>query len=166
MMNRFCSRPGGIRIANYLSNALQGLLVKAKSIVLSQNGLSGTIPTEFGNLYGATVLDLSGNQLSGPIPSELGAMDSNAQPLELTRSNDDGTRNTTQINLGGNELTGTVPASLGMLGELRVLDISGNIELTGTIPESLCVLESWPDGGGIKLECELVNCTCDACACL
>ena len=116
-------------------------------------------------MHGVAVLSLYGNQLSGPIPSELGLLDSNTKPLELIRGKDNGIRNVTKILLHDNDLTGTVPLSLGMLGMLQVLEVYNNSRLSGTIPTSLCELGSWPEEGGIKVDCELVNCTCGACSC-
>jgi len=45
----------------------------ANSIVYMDRGLTGTIPTQFGLVTKATMLQLSSNQLSLAIPSELGA---------------------------------------------------------------------------------------------
>lgn len=106
-----------------------------------------------------------GNLFSGPIPSELGALDSNTEPVEMDRPDDDGSRNISKIFLWGNALTGTVPPSLGLLTGLQLLEIYDNTGLTGGIPTSLCGLETWPEEGGIKVDCEFVNCSCDACLC-
>lgn len=150
--------------------SMQGLLGKAKRMIISNNMLTGNLPTELGNMHGLEWLLLDSNQLSGPIPSELGLLDSNAELVKVVqvpgRVPDDGLRNITSISLHTNDLTGTVPSSLGMLGKLKALDIYNNTWLTGEIPTSLCDLESWPEGGGLKIECELVSCNCSACDCL
>ena len=152
---------------SYCASLLQGLLGLARNIDLSQNGFTGTLPTELGNLRGSAVLSLFDNQLSGPIPSELGLLDSNTEALDLIRPREyEGIRNVTKILLYDNELTGTVPSSLGMLGMLKALEIYNNSGLSGTIPASLCGLGSLSEVGGIKLDCELNNCTCDACSCM
>ena len=145
---------------------MQGLLRKVKRLLISNNMFTGTLPTELGNMHGVERLWLQNNQLSGPIPSELGLLDSNTEPIEVVRVIDKGIRNVTSILLHDNDLTGTVPSSLGMLGMLKALEIYNNSGLTGDIPTSLCDLESWPEGGGLKIDCELVSCNCSACNCL
>ena len=37
--------------------------------------MTGTIPTELGNLTSLAILNLSANQLTGEIPAELGRLD-------------------------------------------------------------------------------------------
>eukprot|EP00526_Cylindrotheca_closterium_P027771 CAMPEP_0113653786 /NCGR_PEP_ID=MMETSP0017_2-20120614/28781_1 /TAXON_ID=2856 /ORGANISM="Cylindrotheca closterium" /LENGTH=89 /DNA_ID=CAMNT_0000566835 /DNA_START=27 /DNA_END=299 /DNA_ORIENTATION=- /assembly_acc=CAM_ASM_000147 len=54
--------------------------------------LSGTIPSEIGNLWSLQALHLSNNRLSGPIPSEMG----NLRQLQ-------------RLYLDGNRLTSTIP---------------------------------------------------------
>ena len=143
---------------------LQGLLSIMHTLDLSSNRLTGTLPTEFGNLQGSTVLSLFSNLLSGPIPSELGELDSRELPLETFTKW--GERNISTISLSGNEFTGAVPSTLGSLGLLKRLELYNNSGLTGEIPTSLCGLQSWPEaGGGIQVDCEFVNCTCETCQC-
>ena len=136
-----------------------------KTLSLGNQHFTGTLPTELGNLYGVLSLTLSGNKLSGPIPSELGLLDSNTEIIDLIRK-ENSYRNVTRIALNDNDLTGTVPASLGMLGMLKTLLIYNNTGLTGTIPAAVCNLSSWPEAGGINLDCQNVNCTCGACLCV
>ena len=89
---------------------------------LSENGLSGTIPPELGNLTELEWLYLHSNQLSGVIPSELGGLTN----LEL-------------LSLGDNRLRGVIPSELGNLTYLAVLHLRGN-KLTGEIPSALSKL--------------------------
>ena len=63
---------------------------------LDFNQLSGTIPTELGELGSLTGLDFGLNELSGTIPTELGALTS-----------------LTVLSLYENQLSGTIPTELG-----------------------------------------------------
>ena len=79
-------------------------------------GLTGSIPSQFGELTGLRVLDLSDNDLSGWIPWELGSL-ANLQVL----------------NLSGNRLIGSLAPELADLGRLDELNLRSNL-LTGTVP--------------------------------
>jgi Leucine-rich repeat (LRR) protein len=107
------------------------------------NQLTGTIPSELGNLLNLTGLYLNDNQLTGPIPVELGrlvnlnqlSIESNLLngpiPIELGNL-----VNLNQLLLGANQLTGLVPPELGNLANLTSLHLQGN-QLSGCFPESL-----------------------------
>ena len=86
---------------------------------LSENKLTGPIPSELEKLTSLTDLSLDGNKLTGPIPSEL---------EKLT--------NLTHLGLDSNQLTGPIPSELGKLTNLTYLGLSGN-RLTGPIPSEL-----------------------------
>ena len=86
---------------------------------LRNNNLTGTIPTELGNLINLTYLNLSYNELSGEIPEELS---------KLTKLE--------HLYLGNNELSGAIPVELGKLTKLEYLDFRDN-ELSGAIPVEL-----------------------------
>ena len=92
---------------------------RVTNLDLNDNQLSGTIPTQLGNLANLEGLHLTRNQLTGTIPAELGGLTS----LEI-------------LALGGNQLTGTIPPWLGSLANLEELYLWGN-DLTGTIPAEL-----------------------------
>ncbi len=89
-----------------------------RTLWLSNNQLSGSIPSELGNLSQLTLLRLENNQLSGSIPSEL-------ENLRLTI-----------LYLYNNQLSGSIPSELGNLSQLRNLSFDGN-QLSGSIPSEL-----------------------------
>ncbi len=112
-------------------------------LIFHGNNLTGTIPSELGNLSSLTSLHLDGNSMTGTIPKELGNL-SNLSELDLADNNLTGTipselgnlSSLTWLDLGGNALTGTIPSELGNLSSLTRLYLWDN-ELTGTIPEEL-----------------------------
>lgn len=101
-----------------------GDLANLRYLTASENGLVGTIPPKLGNLANLRILRLWTNALSGPIPAELG----NLANLET-------------LDLGGNlfsrnRLSGPIPPALGDLANLKSLNLSGN-ELSGPLPPEL-----------------------------
>ena len=94
---------------------------RVQRLDLSDNGLTGGIPPELGNLANLEELDLRDNGLTGQIPPELGSL------VSLR-----------QLDLGSNDgLTGEIPPELGSLASLRQLDLGSNDGLTGQIPPEL-----------------------------
>ena len=89
------------------------------SLDLYDNGLSGAIPRQLGDLPNLHYLVLADNQLSGPIPSWMGT-------LTKLRS----------LYLQGNDLGGPIPHQLGNLTNLEHLDLA-RTGLTGPIPREL-----------------------------
>ena len=91
---------------------------------LHDNGLTGEIPPELGDLENLERLNLSSNELTGEIPPELGDL----EKLE-------------RLNLSGNELAGEIPPGLGNLASLTGLALVRN-DLSGGIPPELGNLAS------------------------
>ena len=126
---------------------------RVTGLVLDDNGLTGPIPPELGDLARLEVLSLSRNALTGPVSAELGAL-ANLEWLDLSSNNLTGPvprelgslAKLTWLTLNGNGLTGPVPAGLGNLGRLRVLYLHEN-DLSGRIPGELGGLTSleWLD---------------------
>ena len=96
-----------------------GDLANLEELYLWGNQLTGEIPTELGSLANLTGLSLSDNQLTGEIPTELGDL-----------------ANLEELYLWGNQLTGEIPAELGSLANLTGLWLSDN-QLSGEIPSEL-----------------------------
>ncbi|CAN4104742.1 unnamed protein product [Withania somnifera] len=157
------------------SNCLQGSLpIPSGStgyFYISQNNLSGEIPSSICNLTSLVVLDLAKNNLKGAIPQCLGNirdlwvldMHHNSLTGEIPSS----ICNLTSLqilNLASNNLKGEIPQCLGNIGGLGVLDMHHN-SLTGILPMTFEIgssLESFNLHGN-KLEGEipesLANCT-------
>lgn len=107
---------------NNLSGVLPSGLQDLSSLTglwMHDNNLSGTIPQVWGSLSDLMYFDVAGNQLSGSIPAELGDL-SNLEGLWLN----------------GNRLSGSIPTTLGNLSNLTSLILSGN-QLSGPIPAEI-----------------------------
>ncbi|KAK9209708.1 hypothetical protein WN944_002076 [Citrus x changshan-huyou] len=92
---------------------------RVTALNISGLNLTGTIPSELGDLSSLQTLDLSFNWFSGEIPEALG----NLAELE-------------ELWLKNNFLTGTIPSSIFNLSSLSNLDLSYN-NLKGIIPSQL-----------------------------
>ncbi len=95
---------------------------KITGLNLENNGLSGEIPFEIGNLKNLESLSLFYNEIAGNIPSEIGNL-----------------KNLKKLILGANELTGSIPSEIWNLDNLTSLDLSSNggAVLTGNIPAAI-----------------------------
>ena len=96
-----------------------GQLTNLVTLKLQYNELTGSIPTEIGNLTSLVKLDLRYNNLSGSIPTEIGS---------LTSLN--------ELRIQKNQLSGTIPSAIGNLTELTHLYLYGN-QFTGSIPTEI-----------------------------
>ncbi|GAB5520406.1 MAG: hypothetical protein RhofKO_26570 [Rhodothermales bacterium] len=112
-------------------------------LILSGNQLTGTIPSEIGDLTALTNWELSGNGLTGVIPDAIGRLFSlkffsmNQNQLTGTIPAEVGQlTNLTSLNLNNNELTGALPAEIGQLTNLTSLSLSGN-QLSGALPAEI-----------------------------
>ncbi|NJO17176.1 MAG: hypothetical protein HC877_15960 [Thioploca sp.] len=107
---------------NQLSGSIPsqlGNLSQLEQLYLYSNQLTSSIPSELGNLSQLQELTLSNNQLSGSIPSELGN-------LSLLQ----------HLSLDNNQLNGSIPSELGNLSQLQHLNLDNN-QLSGPIPSEL-----------------------------
>jgi len=94
------------------------------ALYLSNNQLSGPLPSELGNLTALEQVNLSNNNITGPIPPEIG----NMTALIV-------------MELQNNMLSGVLPSELGNLPNMNTIESGFNLnsnKLRGQIPEELC----------------------------
>jgi Leucine-rich repeat (LRR) protein len=134
-------------------------------LLLSGNRLSGTLSEEFlaaiGRQSRLAILDLSDNQLSGTIPSAISALGS-AAVVRLGGNHFCGTippqlgqmSGLRQLLVGSNHLSGPIPAEIGALAELENLDLAANA-LEGALPVEIAAVSScsWPWCGAYPEVC-------------
>ena len=116
---------------------------RVTKIELSDNGLTGTLPPEIGDLTSLTEFVTNFNQLTGTIPTEIGYL-TNLVDLNFDSNLLSGTIpieignliNLIFLNMDTNQLTGTIPTEIGNLVNLTWLDFFTN-QLSGTIPTEI-----------------------------
>jgi cysteine-rich repeat protein len=116
---------------------------QVSGLSLFTNQLTGTIPSELGNLASLTDLRLYDNQLTAAIPPELGGL-ANLRTLYLHQNQLTGPiplelgnlSNMTDLRMNTNQLTGPIPPELGNLSNLITLYLYSN-QLSGSIPPEL-----------------------------
>ncbi|KAL7190016.1 hypothetical protein ACSBR1_039626 [Camellia fascicularis] len=116
---------------------------------ISNNKLTGEIPTLICNLSYLLVLDLSNNSLSGSISQCLGNLSNSLSVLNLGINRFRGTFTATftkgnmlrNLNLNGNQIEGQVPRSLLNCRHLEVLDLGKN-KINDTFPHWLGTLRN------------------------
>lgn len=92
---------------------------RVSEVDLSNNLLSGSIPSQFYQMSNLRKVNLSKSELSGTLSSNFG----NLFFLE-------------ELNLAENDFTGSIPNSYGNINNLKILDLKKNL-LSGVIPFSL-----------------------------
>ncbi|XP_047257733.1 receptor-like protein Cf-9 homolog, partial [Capsicum annuum] len=120
------------------SNILQGSLPipppYVQYFLISNNNLSGEIPSSVCNLTSLIVLDWARNSLKGAVPHCLGNMSDQLEVLDAQHNSLSGNLLTTfsfgsalkSFNLHDNKLEGKIPRSLANCSQLEVLDLGKN----------------------------------------
>ncbi|XP_026459637.1 LRR receptor-like serine/threonine-protein kinase RCH1 [Papaver somniferum] len=140
-LGRILSNAYTISIAgNELSGSIPFILCQTKPgftfisyIDLSNNKLSGTIPSNIGHCRRLSALKLGNNNLTGKVPDEL-KLTKSMSFLQLNNNYLDGTplnlisefHELKFLNLANNNFRGGIPTTLGSLKYLRFLSLSSN----------------------------------------
>ena len=120
-----------------------------RSLLLSNNYLSGNIDYHWESMQSLFFIDLSKNNLSGGIPSSMCSLPS-LRWLQLSNNNFSGnlslclkfvsSKSLMILDLGENRLSGPIPTWIGeRLSSIKILSLRGNM-LFGKIPKQLCNL--------------------------
>ncbi len=111
--------------SNWLSadeNSWLGVVVtgcRVTNLSLTNNNLSGPLPTEMGDLTQLQTLQLWSNNLTGTIPNSIGNLS-----------------NLIELDLNNNKLTGAIPSAVGTITTLQKIRLDRN-QLTGALPNSI-----------------------------
>jgi len=117
--------------------------VYVKALYLNKNNLSGSLPSDLGDLQYMKTLTFFKNNLTGQLPSELGNME-NLETLDLHQNNLNGTippfigslSHLLSVRLSSNQLSGTIPDAFSEQSNLNELWLANN-QISGTVPPSL-----------------------------
>ena len=118
-------------------------ITNTTSLVRINEGLTGEIPSEIGQLTNLVTLKLQYNELTGSIPPEIGNLTSLVK-LDLRYNNLSGSIPTEvwslislkELGIQKNQFSGTIPSAIGNLTELTHLYLYGN-QFTGSIPAEI-----------------------------
>lgn len=136
-----------------------------KRIDLFSNALTGTIPSEFGNIPSLQIIHFKANSLSGMVTLIVCVMTSFCITNHLlhylgtlppTLLN--GLPNFVWLDVSGNKITGTIPPSYGQSQSLKDLRLGGNL-IYGPIAGELCTNKKLNDSPeGDKYDCDHILC--------
>ncbi|KAF8412612.1 hypothetical protein HHK36_000581 [Tetracentron sinense] len=137
---------------NYLTGRFTEETSKVSSklvqLNLSNNRLSGSLPSSIGNFSGLQILLLNGNQFTGDIPSELGQL-KQVLKLDMSRNNFSGEippeigncHLLTYLDFSQNQLSGPIPVQISQVHVLNYLNISRN-HLNESLPNEIGAMKS------------------------
>ncbi|KAI9083497.1 hypothetical protein K1719_034439 [Acacia pycnantha] len=116
------------------------------TLSLSGNPISGSIPTELGEIATLKDLSLEGNQLGGPLPHSLGNL-SFLRRIRLSANNFTGTipetygnlKNMIDFSIDGSTLSRKIPSFIGNWTKILYMDMEGT-GMEGPIPSTISLL--------------------------
>ncbi len=106
-------------------------------------GLTGSIPSEFGNASGLEEVYLNANRLTGDIPNLGGLNQLRVLAFEVNQLSGSiphwlgNLAKLEKLNLSWNKLSGRIPPELGRLSGLSELALGNNSDLSGEIPTEI-----------------------------
>ncbi|XP_009600411.1 leucine-rich repeat receptor-like serine/threonine-protein kinase BAM3 [Nicotiana tomentosiformis] len=135
-------------ISGQLSNKKSSVSSKLEGLNLSNNRLSGALPSAIGKFSGLKNLLLSGNRFSGDIPSDISRLKSISK-LDLSRNNFSGRippeigncLSLTYLDLSQNQLSGPIPVQIAQIHILTYINISWN-HFNDSLPEEIGSMKS------------------------
>ncbi|RVW75564.1 Leucine-rich repeat receptor-like serine/threonine-protein kinase BAM2 [Vitis vinifera] len=137
---------------NYLTGGFPEESSKVPSKVgqlnLSNNRLSGSLPTSIGNFSSLQILLLNGNRFTGNIPSEIGQLISILK-LDMRRNNFSGIippeighcLSLTYLDLSQNQISGPIPVQIAQIHILNYLNLSWN-HMNQNLPKEIGFMKS------------------------
>jgi len=116
---------------------------RVTQIDLADNNVTGTIPSEIGDLTDLLFLKMGNNPLGGTLPSQIGSC-TNLYAIQIFNTNLEGAippeignlENLNTIQLYNNQLSDSIPAAIGDLDNIVWIELYRN-NLTGPIPAAI-----------------------------
>lgn len=114
------------------------------ALILSGVGLTGSLPSQIGNMPFLTLFDISNNSLALSIPSAIGGL-VNAQAVDLSSNSFTSSlpvemfnmQQLVNLSVAQNQLVGSIPEQVNLVQFLESFNIASN-QITGTVPSQLC----------------------------
>ncbi|KAF8681963.1 hypothetical protein HU200_045418 [Digitaria exilis] len=131
-----------------LPASVASLSTTLEELYLVDLGISGSIPSDIGNLIGLKVLCLVNTSISGVIPESIGKLENltklyldNNRLLGFIPSSVGNLTKLITLSAPNNNFGGSIPRHIGKLNSLTSLDFSWNY-LNGSIPKEVFELQS------------------------
>ncbi|KAI9083481.1 hypothetical protein K1719_034423 [Acacia pycnantha] len=133
---------------NYLNGTIPTSFrhIPLVTLSLAGNRITGSIPTQLGEIATMKDLVLEDNQFGGPLPHSLGNL-SNLRRIRLSANNFTGTipetygnlKNMIDFSIDGSTLSGKIPSFIGNWTKILYMDMEGT-GMEGPIPSTISLL--------------------------